>query len=60
LNCFDSNDILSTEAVESFVDFQANVPFVAYTTLQMREAAESGALDAFIMENQTLYNDPSL
>ena len=60
LNCFDSSDMLSTRAVESFIDFQANVPFVAYTTLQMREAAESGALDAFIMENQTLYNDPSL
>ncbi|MBR5513656.1 MAG: substrate-binding domain-containing protein [Ruminococcus sp.] len=60
LNCFDNNDILSTKAVESFIDFQANVPFVAYTTLQMREAAESGALDAFIMENQTVYNDPSL
>ncbi len=60
LNCFDNGDILSTKAVESFVDFQANVPFVAYTTLQMREAAESGALDAFIMENQTVYNDPSL
>ncbi len=60
LNCFDGSDMLSTRAVESFIDFQANVPFVAYTTLQMREAAESGALDAFIMENQTLYNDPSL
>lgn len=60
LSCFDNTDILSTKAVESFVDFQANVPFVAYTTLQMREAAESGALDAFIMENQTVYNDPSL
>lgn len=60
LNCFDNSDILSTKAVEAFVDFQANVPFVAYTTLQMREAAESGALDAFIMENQTFYNDPSL
>ncbi len=60
LNCFDNTDILSTKAVESFVEFQANVPFVAYTTLQMREAAESGALDAFIMENQTVYNDPSL
>ncbi len=60
LNCFDNGDILSKKAVESFVEFQANVPFVAYTTLQMREAAESGALDAFIMENQTVYNDPSL
>ncbi|MBO5162924.1 MAG: VWA domain-containing protein [Ruminococcus sp.] len=60
LNCFDSTDMLSTSAVESFVEFQANVPFVAYTTLQMREAAESGSLDAFILESQTVYNDPSL
>ncbi len=60
LNCFDSADMLSASAVESFVEFQANVPFVAYTTLQMREAAESGSLDAFILESQTVYNDPSL
>lgn len=60
LNCFDSTDMLSTSAVEAFVEFQANVPFVAYTTLQMREAAESGSLDAFILESQTVYNDPSL
>jgi len=60
LNCFDNSDMLSTSAVESFVEFQANVPFVAYTTLQMREAAESGSLDAFILESQTVYNDPSL
>ncbi len=60
LNCFDSTDMLSASSVEAFVEFQANVPFVAYTTLQMREAAESGALDAFILESQTVYNDPSL
>lgn len=60
LNCFDSSDMLSTSAVEAFVEFQANVPFVAYTTLQMREAAESGSLDAFILESQTVYNDPTL
>lgn len=60
LDSFDSNDILSEKSVKSFVDFQSNVPFVAYTTLQMREAAESGSLDAFILEYQTVYNDPSL
>lgn len=60
LNCFDKSDMLSEEAVESFINFQANVPFVAYTTLQMRDAAESGALDTFILEYQTVCNDPSL
>lgn len=60
LNTFDSSDILSQNAVSSFVDFQANVPFVAYTTLQMRDAAESGSLDAFILEYQTVFNDASL
>ncbi len=60
LESFDSSNILSDKAVQSFVDFQANVPFVAYTTLQMREAAESGSLDAFILESQTVYNDPTL
>ncbi|MDE7226666.1 MAG: VWA domain-containing protein, partial [Ruminococcus sp.] len=60
LNTFDSSDILSQKAVSSFVDFQANVPFVAYTTLQMREAVESGSLDAFIFESQLVFNDASL
>lgn len=60
LHSFDGSDMLSEKSVQSFVDFQTNVPFVAYTTLQMREAAESGALDAFILEYQTVYNDPSL
>ncbi|MDE6775303.1 MAG: VWA domain-containing protein, partial [Ruminococcus sp.] len=32
----------------------------AYTTLQMREAAESGSLDAFILESQLVFNDASL
>lgn len=60
LDCFDSSNMLSNTAIDKFVDFQVNVPFVAYTTLQMREAAESGALDAFILEYQTVYNDTSL
>lgn len=60
LDCFDSSNMLSSTAIDKFVDFQVNVPFVAYTTLQMREAAESGALDAFILEYQTVYNDTSL
>ncbi|HAG13687.1 MAG TPA: VWA domain-containing protein, partial [Ruminococcus sp.] len=36
---FDSADILSKNATGEFQKFQQNVPFVAYTTLQMRDAA---------------------
>lgn len=53
---FDANDILSTEATAQFQKFQQNVPFVAYTTLQMREAAAKGVLDAFILEHQCFMN----
>lgn len=57
---FDSEDILSTKATETFRSFQKNVPFVAYTTLQMREAAANGVLDAFLMEYQGYYNATEL
>ncbi len=57
---FDSANPLSDTAVAAFEKFQANIPFVAYTTLQMRESAKSGALDGFILENQIYYNTPEL
>lgn len=57
---FDSSDILSDTAVEQFQQFQVNVPFVAYTTLQMRDAADSGVLDAFILERQSYLNASEL
>lgn len=60
LHEFDANDILSDKAVEQFQKFQANVPFVAYSTLQMRDAADSGVLDAFILESQGYYNATEL
>lgn len=53
LATFDSSDLLSTKAVQGFERFQANVPFTASTTLQMRDAAKSGMLDAFVLEYQT-------
>jgi len=56
----DSKDILSENAVNGFNAFQKNVPLVSFTTLQMRESAESGVLDGFIMEYQTYINDKSL
>lgn len=56
LNAFDSSNVLGDTAVQGFEKFQANVPFIASTTLQMREAAKSGMLDAFVLEYQTFVN----
>jgi len=60
LYTFDSKDPLSDNAREAFENFQNNIPFVAYTTLQMRESAKSGALDGFILEYQSYFNLPDI
>lgn len=60
LYSFDSADPLSAQAVSEFQKFQANVPFVCYTTQQMRGAMQSGSLNACIMEYQTYCNDSTL
>ena len=56
LQAFDSKDMFSDASIAQFQKFQANVPFVAYTTLQMRDAAEGGVLDAFLLEYQGMHN----
>ncbi|WP_240762255.1 vWA domain-containing protein [Paenibacillus thalictri] len=60
LNTFDSENLLGEKAVQSFEKFQANVPFIASTTIQMRDAAKTGALDAFVLEYQTYVNAADL
>ncbi len=60
LQNFDSTDILSDNAISKFQQFQQNVPFVAYSTLQMRDAADNGVLDAFVLEYQCYSNIPEL
>ncbi|AIQ41299.1 VWA domain-containing protein [Paenibacillus sp. FSL R5-0912] len=60
LGSFDSTDLLGDKAVQGFEKFQANVPFIASTTLQMRDAAKSGMLDAFVLEYQTYVNAADL
>ena len=57
---YDRNDPLSATAVEGFRQFQTNVPFVAMTTVQMRDAAERGSLDGFVLEYQLYANDKTL
>jgi len=60
LNSFangEEEDMLSPEVASAFEAFQAGVPFVAQTTLQMRDAAQgSGVLDAMVMEHQSWVN----
>lgn len=60
LYTYDNSNILSDEATEGFRLFQNNVPYVAYTTLQMRESAKSGSLSGMVMEYQTYINDEEL
>lgn len=60
LNTFDNADMLSEKAVQGFEKFQANVPFIASTTIQMRDAAKSGMLDGFVLEYQTFVNATDL
>ncbi len=60
LYSYDADDLLSSKAIEGFKQFQQNVPLVSYNTMQMRKSAESGSLDAFVMEYQSYYNDPTL
>jgi len=49
--------MLSPDVASAFEAFQAGVPFVAQTTLQMRDAAQdSGVLDAMVMEHQSWVN----
>ncbi len=60
LNSFaegDETQMLSPDVASAFEAFQAGVPFVAQTTLQMRDAAQgSGVLDAMVMEHQSWVN----
>ena len=60
LATFDSSNPLSEKASDGFNEFQNNIPLIAYTTLQLRNSAESGILDGFIMEYQTYINSPEL
>ena len=60
LDSYDSGNILSDRAIKGFQAFQENVPFVAMTTGQMRNASERGSFDAFVLEYQVFVNDSKL
>jgi len=58
----DEAQLISDDVASVFEQFQRQVPFVALTTLQLRDSVESdtGTLDAFVMEWQTFTNTDSL
>jgi len=58
----DQSRLLAPDVASVFEEFQRRVPFVALTTLQLRESVEreGGTLDAFVMEWQTFTSTASL
>ncbi len=53
--------MLSEDVISALIAFQKGIPFVAYTTMQMRDSVEKGgSLEAFVLEYQTFYNTASL
>lgn len=60
LQRYDGSNPLSDKAIEGFSKFQKNVPFVSVNTVQMRNAAENGTLDGFVLESQLYKNDAYL
>ncbi len=60
LYTYDRANPLGETAANAFIKFQANVPFVAYTTLQMKDSVKSGVLDAFVFESQQFANSPDI
>nr|WP_298682044.1 VWA domain-containing protein [uncultured Dongia sp.] len=53
--------LLSPDVTAALEAFQKNIPFIAQTTMQMRDSvANDGSLDTFVMERQTFVNTDSL
>ena len=50
----------SEKASAYFSSFNNNIPFVAYTTQQMRDSASNGSLDGMVTEYQAYINDTNL
>ena len=57
----DTEKMLTDEVISAFESFQMGVPYVALTTMQMRDSVKKGgALDAFVLEYQTYVNTQEL
>ncbi len=60
LKTFGSGDMTSEAAKEEFSKFNNNIPYIAYTTQQMRDGASRGGLDGMVSEYQAYINDEAL
>lgn len=60
LNSFGDGDVRSQKAADVFAQFNDNIPYIAYTTQQMRDSAAGGSLDGMVSEYQAYVNDPGL
>lgn len=60
LERYDASNQLSDTATNGFKKFQQNVPLVATTTQQMRNASDRNSLDGFITERQVYDTDATL
>lgn len=56
----DNGGVTDSGAAEYFSKFNSNIPFVAYTTQQMRDSASNGTLDGMVTEYQAYINDSNL
>ena len=58
----DEDEMLSDAVADTFVKFQRNVPFIALTTVEMRESvlSNSGSLDVFVMGYQSFISTQAL
>lgn len=57
LNKYGAGDFTSAAAIEGFTQFQSQIPYVAYNTVQMAKSAGTGALDCMVLEYQTYVNN---
>ena len=60
LYTLNSDAPLSKESVSKLQQFQDNIPFVAYNTMQMKISAQSGSLEGFVLAYQTYVNSPDI
>ena len=60
LKTYGGDNMFSDTAIQSFSKFNENIPFVAYTTQQMRDSASNGTLEGMVTEYQAYINDETL
>lgn len=60
LSYFDANNPMSFEATTDFSAFQSAVPLVSFSMDQMKQAANEGSINAFVVEGQAFAADSEL